>query len=359
MDLLDPRRVNPLEKLLALRPTNAASRLGPSSLLPLLNVRELLRANEGQPGALACVQIAAAPVLPAVLRAARDEDAAIGLSCAFRPSQRDAAERFFQQLRSAAAELDYRRPVFLQAGPMRLTSLEGRAVEAAAGDVFRFIDAGFTLISLDVSALDAEEAVRVAEIARPAIERELAVEIAPPRVGGQDAASDLERFLERLAGDGLRPDLIRVSSRTVVPEALPGAPEPEPDFEFLQELSQVASAHGAALALEDHGTPHRRLSAWAAAGVRKVDVGEPLARRVLQVLPSEVQETLAGRAQAARIGLGELLAQLGDPLGAVSDAERERAEALCYGDAADLLAAIGAQGSATHATTFLAGQTGQ
>lgn len=344
-----------LEKLLALRPTNAAARLGPASGIPLLNPRDLLRAQEGQPGALACVQVSSPVLLPAVFRAARDEDAALGIACAFRPTQRDAAARFFEAFRQAAEETDHRRPVFLQAGPLRLTTLEGRAVEAAAGDVFRFIDAGFTLISLDVSAVDETAALGVVEVARPAIERELAVELAPPRLS---SAQELTRFLERCASLGLRPNLVRISSRTVVPDPLPGAPEPEPDFEYLREIAQAVRASGAWLALEDHGTPFRRLSAWAAAGVRKLDVAEPLARRVLQALPDEARAQLQERARSARLGVGELLAQLGDALGGLTDEARARVEALSYGDTADLLEAVGSKGSASHASIFLCEQAG-
>ncbi len=348
-----------LERLLALRPTNAAARLGHDSALPLLNPRDVLRSLESEPAAVACLQIPADPVFAAVLRAARDLDSVLGLSSPYRPAQREAPARSFEALRVAAEETAHRKPIFLQAGPLRLTSLEGRAVEAAAGDVFRFIDAGFTLISLDVSMLDPEQALQVAEVARPAIERELAIEVAPPRgASGHGAAEELGRFLDALAQAGLRPNLVRISSRTVVPDALPGAAEPEPDFEYLREISHTVRDQGALLALEDHGTPIRRLSAWAAAGVKKVDLSEPFARRVLQVLPPDTQTALRAKAQSARMGLGELLAQLGDPLAAVTPAERDRVEALCYGEACDVLEAMAGKGTATRCARFLADQAG-
>jgi len=351
--------VDPLEKLLALRPTNAAARLGHDSALPLLNPRDVLRALENAPGAVVCLQAPADPVFPAVLRAARDLDAVLGISSPYRPAQREAPSQAFGALRAAAEESDHRKPVFFQAGPLRLTTLEGRAVEAAAGDVFRFIDAGFTLISLDVSLLEPEQALGVIEVARPAMERELAIEVAPPRgASGHGAREDLGRFLEQLAHGGLRPNLVRISSRTVVPDALPGAAEPEPDFEYLREIAAVVREHGAWLALEDHGTPIRRLSAWAAAGVKKLDLSDPFARRVLQVLPVETREALRAKAYAARMGLGELLAQLGDPLAGVTQADRDKVEALCYGEASDVLEAMSEQGTATRCAAFLAEQAG-
>ncbi len=345
-----------LQKVLALRPTNAASKLGSASELPLLNPRDLLKAQAQKPGALLCVDVPAPSILPGVLRAARDEDAPVGLAASHRPSQRDAPSQFFDAVRDAAQETSHRRPVFLQAGPVRVTSGDPRSLELLAGDLFRYVDAGFTLLSLDLSALAPEQAAAAAaELVRPAAERELSVELTLPAGPlSRDAAAS---HLEALGAQGVRPGFLRIRSSAVVPEAAVPGMELEPDFELLRDLCAIATEHGAALSLEDAGSPRRLLSAWAAAGIRKVDVGGPFARLVLRCLPASLREGLEQRARSSGVPLHELLAQLGDPLES-SPGERERAEALAYGEAGELLAMVGASGTATQAMEFLAQKSG-
>src|SRR5262245_59953859 len=186
-----------LERILALRPTSAAHRLGDSPF-PLLNPRDLARALRESGAPLVCVPVPAVDALPGLLRAARDEDAVLGLAAPYRPGQRDAADAFFEAVRTAAAECRHRRPVFLQAGPIRLTSAEPRGLQMRAEDVYRFVDAGFSLLSVDCSTLVPEAGVLAAsELVQAAAERELSVEIAAPvDESGRASAAALEKCLE-------------------------------------------------------------------------------------------------------------------------------------------------------------------
>ena len=347
-----------LEKVLALRPANAAARLGSESVLPLLNPRDLLRAAADQPSALLCVPVPAPVVIPAMLRAARDRDAAIGLAAAHRPGQREGASAFFGAVRSVADEICHRRPLFLQAGPIRVAAAEERALAQLSGEVYRFIEAGFTLLSFDVEALPQEAAVAaVAELGRAPAERELPLEVTLPGPGPLSADS-VRSYLEALAAKGPSPALLRIRSTALQPPALDPASEPEPDFQRLAEVATAAAEYGVQLSLDDRGTPLRRLSAWPAAGIRKIDVGEPFAALALSRMPKDVAARIRERAAASGLPVCELLGQLDDPLAGAGDAARERVEALCYGEGCELLDALGAQGGATKALEFLAEKAG-
>ena len=63
----------PLDKVLALRPANVASRLGPDCRIPVLNPRDLLSALGADVG-LACIPAYVPSAIDGILRAAREED---------------------------------------------------------------------------------------------------------------------------------------------------------------------------------------------------------------------------------------------------------------------------------------------
>lgn len=346
-----------LEKVLALRPTNAAARLGALSSLPVLNPRDLLAAREGAAGALVCVAAPVPGLIAALLRAARTEDALIGFSLPVRPGNREAPARFFETVRAAADETGHRKPVFLQAGPLRVTQTDRRTLDQLSSEVHRFVDAGFTLVSLDLSSLETEAAAAAAaELCRAAQERELSIELAPPVLPlTRDAIAD---YLDLQVELGVRPNLLRLRSSAVRPEPAPGSPEPEPDFELLRELGALAAEHGAKLCIEDRGTPRRLLSTWTAAGVHKLDLGEVFARLVLDALPPDLRAGLEKRTASSGVALPELLAQLDDPLATVPASERERVEARAFGELSSLLSAVGASGAAREAMVWLAEKSG-
>ena len=346
-----------LDKVLALRPTNAVSRLG-KSRLPLLNPRDLVRALETEPSSLLCVPVPALEVLPGLLRAARDQDAVLGLACAHPFPKRNTAAVFFDAVKAAADEIEHRRPIFLQAGPVRITTLEQKALEMAAAEVFKFVDAGFSLISLDTSALSQDDGVRIAAgLARLAVERELSIEIAAPMEGGGRPTPDtLRQYLEALGKKGLEPRFVRLRSTTILP--LDGGGDTEGDFAALRELQAVVLERGATLSIEDRGTPSRLLSSWTAAGVKKVDVGHPFARPVLKALSDERQAELRTKASDVGVGMAEMLGRTDAPLSGVDASAKERVEALAFGEAFSLFETFGAVGSSAKAMAFLSEQAG-
>src|SRR5690349_1359854 len=168
-----------LDKALSLRPANVAHRLGGSSRLPLLNAADLLRAlPEGQ--TLATVPAVAQATVAGLLRAAREENAGGGVALA--PSQeRNRASGLFAAVPQRAEEGRHRLPFFIQAGPFDATSADARELALLGRAIFDHVEAGATLISVDASALPWEHQPLVMdELLRPALERELAVELVAP-----------------------------------------------------------------------------------------------------------------------------------------------------------------------------------
>ncbi|MFB1484634.1 hypothetical protein [Corallococcus sp. RDP092CA] len=337
-----------LDKVLSLRPGNVVARVGPGSRVPLLDPRELLGALESTPMALPCLPVLSKGALPALLRAARAEDAVLGLSCPHPLADRGAPERFVQAVHAAAQEAGHTRPLFLQAGPLRVTSTDADVLDALNDGLFRVVDAGFALVSLDLSRLTSYEAVEaVNALVGPLKERELSLEVSPPQASSGGLVDACATLLEGLSQWQVPVRLLRVSDGQLG--------EGELDVALLRRVVETAAGKGAAVAVADASLgPARALSSYVAAGVRKVDRAGPFGPLALRAWPPEVREPLVARAQAAGMAAGELLSVLEEGLPPLTPAARETLEALSFAEATEALGALGARRSASTAMAFLA-----
>lgn len=304
-----------IDVVLKLRPTNAANRLDGDVPVCLLNPRDLLRALEEKQAPLLICELGVPSLLgPGVFAAARSSDALLGLST---PSGEAGARIdphvWFRQAIAAAEEAAFRLPTFLR-GTVTIASSEGRAVDAGRERVFKYVDAGFTSVCVDISALDLSEgASAVAEVAEPVRERELCLEI----VSGAESPEALEDQLLALSARGISPDVIHLSEQTLS------------DADRLVALAEAARP--AVLSIQ--GAPASPV--LAGAGLRVADASTPLAA------------LLAGAAI--------------DPFAAAEsiDADRRlRLEALAWNEMMALLDQSGAEGTATPAIEFLAEHSG-
>ncbi|WP_404363010.1 hypothetical protein ACIHQR_23565 [Corallococcus coralloides] len=337
-----------LDKVLSLRPGNVVARVGPGSRVPLLDPRELLGALESTPMALPCLPVLSKGALPGLLGAARAEDSVLGLCCPHPLADRGAPERFVRAVHAAAQEAEHTRPLFLQAGPLRVASTDADVLDALQDGIFRLVDAGFALVSLDLSRLTSYEAVEaVNALVGPLKERELSLEVSPPQVSAGGLVDACATLLEGLSQWQVPLRLLRVS------EAQLG--EGEVDVELLRRVVETASGKGVALAVADASTgPARGLSSYVAVGVRKVEWRGPFGPLALRAWPPEVREQVVARAQAAGMPAGELLSVLEEGLPPLTPAARETLEALSFAEATEALAALGAHRSASVAMAFLA-----
>jgi hypothetical protein len=318
-----------LDKVLALRPANVATRLGAGSRVPFLNPRDLVRALGELSGALLTVPVGATFALPGLLRAARDADAPLGFRCPYQPDARGAGAAFFEAVRAAAEELHHQRPLFLEAGPVPIPTADDAALARVAAEVFAFVDAGYGLVSLDASGLEAEAAAEAyRQAAQAATERELSLEVAAPLVEGRASPRALEELLDALRAMGVAPRFVRVASSAL---AFGGAL----DAPLLDEWRQVAADRDTDVCMEEHSElPVKGAEGWVAAGVRRVVAAETFERVLIHVSGN------------------------GNATAAPDIRARERIEALWYGEAVDLFPALGSGGAGSRAMTFLAENAG-
>ncbi len=350
MNLRGPMSV--LDKVLTLRPTSVVARLGAGSRVPVLNPRELLRALEGMPAALPCLPVPVRPMLPGLLAAARGEDAVLGLVCPHPLSDRGAADRFVSAVRELAEADEHARPLFLQAGPVRVPRPEGEESGGLRDGIFRLVEAGFSLVSLDVGRLSAEEAVgAVMELAAPVLERELSLEVSLPAGEEGSELEGAQALLTGLGQEGVPVRFLRVSATLLREE--------EPEVEFLRGLVDLAGQHGVAVAVGEAGQRSvRALPTYVAAGVRKVECAAPFEQLALAAYPETVRMSLAEKAGKAGLSPGELLGVLSGQLEPVSESEQTRLEALTFAEASEVLAALGASRTGWKSMLFLAENRG-
>ncbi len=343
-----------LDKVLALRPANAVARLGPKARLPLLSPHELLRALEGAPVALPCVPVQVKAAVPGLLAAARAEDAVLGLACTHPLADRGAGERFLETVKAAAAEAEHARPLFLQAGPVRVTRPGPEGLGPQQESIARLVEAGFTLVSLDVSRLDTPTAVEAArELSAPLSERELPLELSLPMPANELArVTDTSRsLLEGLRQAGVAARFLRVPVSALGEEEL--------DVGLLHLVVKLAAEFGVAVTVgEVSERSARALPTFVAAGVRKVDCAGPFERLALKAWPEEARALVEQRARATGMSPGELVGLLEEQLPALEPAARERLEALSFTEAVEMLSALGASRTGWRTMAWLAENRG-
>jgi hypothetical protein len=224
--------MRPIDAVLRLRPTNAANRLGRGSKICLLSARDIQRALASRPGPVVCFALPSdllAPLAQGVLRAARQLDAAVGLGAEVHGlGEGPRPWAAFQDLATAAAEVGIRQPLFLRGGPVVLAGASAEEVARARESVFQLVDAGFTEVALDASALEGgAAAAALCEVAALVRERELGIDLLAPA----GRAAQVAGWLRELSQRGFRPDVVTARSsgagaediRTIEQAAAPSA----------------------------------------------------------------------------------------------------------------------------------------
>src|SRR5690606_35111767 len=182
------------------RPGNVVRRMGHAPL-PVLSPRTLRRALRGSPAVMVAFPVVRPAIVPAILRAARPEDAVVGFSLPLPLVDRAAPDRLADQLLAAAGDADHTQPLFIDAGPIPATP---DAAHVAAG-TYRCIEAGRTLIPLDLSRNPEVPPEALARLLEPARELDLALALVLPRSGRPPATGPLRRALDGLGRVGALP----------------------------------------------------------------------------------------------------------------------------------------------------------
>jgi hypothetical protein len=150
-------------------------------------------------------------VVPALLRAAVHRKAVIGFCLAAESTDPVALKRshspggFFRAVVDAAAQVERVPPFLLHVEAPRVDRPEGSDYEAACNYLARCLEAGFTSFGIDLTGCEPQDCPSVAVgLLAGALDLELCVTV---RLGAERAA-DLAAGVEALKREGIHPDLV-------------------------------------------------------------------------------------------------------------------------------------------------------
>jgi hypothetical protein len=323
--------MRPDDPILKQRPVTAAQRLGSESRVLLLALKDVLRALDGEGPVLLVVPCDVPEIVPPLLRAARDNDAALGLMPSGPLGDARARHRFFETIREAAETVGTSRPIVLLSDVVQVRTDDP---EPAAEQVHALVDAGFTGVILDASGLDPDAApAALSRAAAPALERELGVQVLVP-TGHTEEGGRLVGGLKLL---GAEPDLVGVvggDGRELA--ALASEVDPVGIAWFEGEAAGFAEGLRHALG----------------AGARLLCVHGLLSRVALASLPADLKGALS---EVQLRDPAAALAALGDRLGDLDDDARDRMEVRLYAEAEDLIGLLRLKGSGRRIRDRLSG----
>jgi hypothetical protein len=308
--------------LLAFRSAVAVRRLPPGSEACPLSLREVLRGLAGRQRPLPVVWAPLPAVARAALLAAKRARAALGLALprGFPP------EPWFDAVAAAADELAPRLPLVL-CGQVVLEGGGEAAVERAAAEAHRLVEAGFGHLALDVAAAPlAERARAAARVGASAVEWEVAVECLLPRDGIGEAPEAAVSFVEELEGWGLRPDLVGL--RCAAPE---GA---EAIRAQVKGIAALAAALGPVRLARRGAWAPVLLRVLGPAGAAAADDGGRILDAALEALPEARRAALRAPPERGRRAPGP------------EPEEGDRVEARAFAAAEGFLEGLGAAGTA-------------
>ncbi|MCB2185886.1 MAG: class II fructose-bisphosphate aldolase [Deltaproteobacteria bacterium] len=283
-------------RLLARRPENVTRRLDPDSRLCLLNGHEIIQAlRDEQVIVLAC-NTRIKHVIPGIMRAAEELDAVVCFELSRRESDLAGGytgltpEDHFAAVAAYAAETGFTRPFFLHADHLTVAGADAASLAAVRELIAAQLAAGYTSFALDASLLPlAENAQVCAELSQPVRERGLGLEVQLGGAGGPlTSLAEAQEFLARLAGLGMRPDLLAINNGARHGHYLDGE-EIDLDLERTLAIHQALRTYGVSMAQHGvSGTPLTLLGRFADHGIRKGNVGSHWQNIVYRYLPAEL-----------------------------------------------------------------------
>lgn len=201
----------PYEVFLPLRPTNAMHQLGAASALPLCNGRLMLDCLLGVPGVLWMPRVPHLAALPALFRAAAQQNVPLGVSLVAESTDSIELRRvhspgsFFRAVVDAAEEVNRVPPFVVHVEVPRVDRPEGAEYEAAGDYVNRCLEAGFTSFGVDLTGCGPGDGAAVAAgVLAPVLDLELCVTV---RLKAGKAA-EVAAAVQGLRQAGVQPDLV-------------------------------------------------------------------------------------------------------------------------------------------------------
>jgi fructose-bisphosphate aldolase, class II len=297
--------VDAMRTVLELRPPNALARLGDDSRVCLLNGKDVIRVLREDPVIIMACNARIKHVIPGIMRAAEDLDAAICFEIAKSEGDLDGGytgmdpRAYWETVVGYAEEVQFTRPFFIHRDHTQVKSTSTEAVESARRILDVSLKEGYTSFSIDASFNELPDNIRITkDLARPIdlAGLGLEVEVGEIKSAGSEGAittvEEAETYIRALTDDGLHPDLLAINNGSKHGNYLPGE-EVHIDLARTLEIYNVVREYGVCIAQHGiTGTPPRLIGQFADNGIRKGNVATQWQNICHELFPEELERDI-------------------------------------------------------------------
>lgn len=295
-----------MRKVLELRPPNALAKLGDDSRVCLLNGKDVIRVLRDDPVIIMACNARIKHVIPGIMRAAEDLDAAICFEIAKSEGDLDGGytgmdpRAYWETVVGYAEEVQFTRPFFIHRDHTQVKSTSTEAVESARRILDVSLKQGYTSFSIDASFNELPDNIRITkDLARPIDLAGLGLEVEVGEIksaGDKGEITTVEEaltYIRELTDDGLHPDLLAINNGSKHGNYLPGE-EVHIDLARTLEIYQVVREYGVCIAQHGiTGTPPHLIGQFADNGIRKGNVATQWQNICHELFPEDLKRDIA------------------------------------------------------------------
>jgi fructose-bisphosphate aldolase class II len=348
------------EKLLALRPDSIKQKLGSDSKICLLNSNDIFRAIKDENLIVMACNTRIAHVIPGIMRAAQDLDAAVafelaksevGLGSGYTGME---PKDYFEAIIQSAEEVKFTKPFFIHGDHITVKTTESKDIESARELIKAELDAGFTSYAIDASFNIIPDNINItSDLGKQIMDQGWGLEVEVGEIGstGTEAKlSTIEEALEMVEGvraKGITPNLLAINNGSKHGNYKPGE-QVHIDLERTGEIFKAVSKYGVCIAQHGiTGTPLNLVGEFADYGIRKGNVGTLWQNVAHKGLPPELMETMRSWAKEAGKDIKFATRQFKADLDSLPKEYKDKIADLAYKEATDFITAFRGKGSAS------------
>ena len=292
--------------VLELRPPNALAKLGDDSRVCLLNGKDVIRVLRDDPVIIMACNARIKHVIPGIMKAAEDLDAAICFEIAKSEGDLDGGytgmdpRTYWETVVGYAEEVQFTRPFFIHRDHTQVKSASTDAVESARRILDVSLKEGYTSFSIDASFNELRDNIRITkDLARPIDRAGLGLEVEVGEIksagdkGEITTVEEAETYIRELTDDGLHPDLLAINNGSKHGNYLPGE-EVHIDLARTLDIYNVVREYGVCIAQHGiTGTPPHLIGQFADNGIRKGNVATQWQNICHELFPEDLKRDIA------------------------------------------------------------------
>jgi fructose-bisphosphate aldolase class II len=357
---MQAKRLPVTEKLMERIPANAAKNLPGGGKVCLLNAHDIIQALADDSMIIMACNTRIRHVIPGIMRAAEELDAIVAFELARSESDLKGGytgqtpQVYFDTVVEHATQVGFTRPFFIHADHITVKKEDPEYLQETQELIAAQLAAGYTSFALDASFFENPQNAQFTEMLTAPIRAQglgLEVEVGEIKGTGTEASlttvDEATDFLERLAGAGVRPDLLAINNGSKHGNYLDGE-EINIDLNRTSQIFDAVKEYGVFIAQHGiTGTPLSVVGQFADHGIRKGNVGTHWQNVAHEHLPADLMADMQQWAQREGKNVKMATKPFKDRIDTVDQASRQAIADAAYATAKEYFTAFRAVGSAS------------